>query len=65
MIPCMKLQFQSKEESKRKQEDAFLTLHPSERIYHFLELIVASKKIFPDTKDRSKNFQIIINCDRK
>lgn len=61
----MQIKYTTKEESNKLRELEFLKLSPAERIYRFLELMQASKKLFPDQKDRSKNFQIIINRNAK
>jgi len=59
----MKIQFQTKEESNKKQLDDFLKLSKQERIYSFLRLMQDIKR-FP-TKvedDKKSNFLITINC---
>lgn len=61
----MQIQFTTKEDSNRLQEEEFLKLSAAERFYRFLELMQASKKLFPDKKDRSKNFQIVIKTNGK
>lgn len=61
----MQIRFTTKEDSNRLQEEEFLNLSPVERFYRFLELMQASKKLFPDKKDRSHNFQIIIKTNGK
>lgn len=58
----MKIQFQTKEESNKKQLEDFLKLSKAERIYSFLRLIEEVKR-FP-TKEKEKensNFVIVIN----
>jgi len=59
----MKILFQTKEESNKKQLDDFLKLSKQERIYSFLRLMQDVKR-FP-TKvldDKKSNFLITINC---
>ena len=52
----MELKFNTKETSKREQEEAFLRLSPSERFQRFLELS-AQMALFEhrNTEDRHKN----------
>lgn len=61
----MQIRFTTKEDSNHLQEEEFLKLSPVERFYRFLELMQASKNLFPDKKDRSQNFQIIIKTNGK
>jgi hypothetical protein len=61
----MKISYTTKEESNKRREEEFLALTPTERFYRFLELMQASKELFPDKTDRSKNFQIVIHTDGK
>lgn len=60
----MKIAFQTKEESKHQQEEAFLKLSPSERMLYFLVMLKKMRE-FPtkaeyDTKD---NFVIEIKSE--
>lgn len=59
---AMKIQFQTKEESNKKQLEDFLKLSKQERIYSFLKLMQEMNK-FPSkvVPEKSSNFQIIIN----
>ena len=61
----MKVSFQTKEESKRIQQEAFLKLDGGERFYRFLELMMYFKK-FPTNKKKEKNdnFMIEIDCNK-
>ena len=57
----MEIRFQTKEESKRQQEEAFLKLSKSERVWRFFELMQKSKSL--PVKERpviSNNFIIHI-----
>lgn len=60
----MEIRFQTKEESNRRQEEAFLKLSPSERVWRFFSLMEQCKK-FPTKhiKDKSTNFTIVIKAD--
>jgi len=60
----MKISFQTKEESKRQQEEEFIELSPSERLLSFL-VMLKKMRAFPtnaeyDTKD---NFVIEIKSE--
>lgn len=59
----MKLSFQTKEESNRKQQEAFLKLSGPERFYRFLELMMYFKKQPTKAKknEKKENFWIIID----
>jgi hypothetical protein len=63
----MQIRFQTKEESKRLQEEEFLKLSPAERFYAFLRLSERMKSFPAKIKEETKtdNFVIIIqkNCD--
>lgn len=61
----MSINYHTKEESNRLQEEEFLKLAPHDRFMLFLKMIKKSKQLFPDTKDRSKNFQIVIQQNDK
>ena len=58
----MKIQFQTKDESNKKQLDDFLKLSKQERIYSFLRLMQEMKR-FPIKveKKETSNFLIVIN----
>lgn len=57
----MKITFQTKEESKKKQLDDFLKLSKAERIYSFIDLIVKSKQLpKKELEQKSTNFLIEI-----
>jgi hypothetical protein len=43
----LKVKFQSKEESKKQQQEAFLKLSRAERFFRFLEMSRAVKNIMP------------------
>jgi len=60
----MKISFQTKEESKRLQEEAFLKLSPSERLLSFLVMLKKMRK-FPTkaTYDTKDNFVIEIKSE--
>ena len=64
-IETMRISYTTKEESNKLREDEFLKLSPVDRFYRFLELMQASKKMFPDKKDRSDSFQIVIQSNGK
>ena len=59
----MEIKFQTKEESKKMQQQAFLQLSPMERFYRFLELAEASKKLFPKLPNTAKNNNFIITIN--
>jgi hypothetical protein len=53
----MKIQFQTKEESNKKQQEEFLKLSGMERIYSFLNLAYRVNQYPTKNKiDKSKNF---------
>ncbi len=56
----MEIHFRSKEESKREQEEAFLSLSGSERVEAFIKLSMTMNKLFPSkgNKKEDKNFVI-------
>lgn len=57
----MEIKFQTKEESNRQQEEAFLKLSPSERVWRFFELMQKSKSLLLDQRPaKSNNFVIHI-----
>jgi hypothetical protein len=51
----MELKFNTKETSKREQEEAFLRLSPSERFQRFLELSAQMALFEHRNTDRHKN----------
>lgn len=57
----MELKFQTKEESKRQQEEAFLKLSKPERVWLFFELMQKSKSLLPVKEKPIKNNNFIIN----
>lgn len=61
----MKINFETKEESKAKQIDDFLKLSKTDRIYAFINLLLKSKQL-PRKKesDKSDNFLIVINTNQ-
>ena len=62
----MKISFQTKEESKRKQEEAFLALSGGERFMKFLELQEAMQMFPTQAKPEKKdNFVIELWKHRK
>ena len=56
----MELKFQTKEESNRQQEEAFLKLSKSERVWLFFEMMQKSKSL-PVKEKPSKSSNFIIN----
>jgi len=60
----MEINYRTKEESNRIQQQEFLKLNPAERFYAFLELSYALRN-FPvkNKKRKSGNFLIVIDCD--
>ena len=56
----MELKFQTKEESNRQQEEAFLKLSKSERVWLFFEIMQKSKSL-PVKEKPSKSSNFIIN----
>ncbi len=61
----MEINYRSKEESKRIQQEEFLRLSGAERFYAFLALSERMSKFpvkKPDTDRWSKNFQIVIDA---
>ena len=56
----MEIRFQTKEESNRQQEEAFLKLSKSERVWRFFELMQKSKSL-PKKEKPSKTNNFIIN----
>ncbi|QAA82932.1 hypothetical protein EI546_14935 [Aequorivita sp. H23M31] len=60
----MEIKFQTKEESNRQQEEAFLKLSPSERVWRFFELMQKSKSLFGD-QNPTKSDNFVINIELK
>lgn len=59
----MKITFQTKEESKKKQLEEFLKLSKVERIYNYFEFIIKSKQLPTKAVEEKKdNFVIEIKC---
>ncbi len=57
----MKISFQTKEESNKKQLESFLKLSKAERIYSFIDLILKSKQLpKKEIQEKSNNFLIEI-----
>lgn len=57
----MEIRFQTKEESNRQQEEAFLKLPKSERVWRFFELMQKSKSLpLKERPEKSDNFIIHI-----
>ncbi|MGB3345568.1 MAG: hypothetical protein WBA61_16785 [Aequorivita sp.] len=57
----MEIRFQTKEESNRQQEEAFLKLPKSERVWRFFELMQKSKSLpLKERPEKSDNFVIHI-----
>lgn len=57
----MEIHFQTKEESNKKQQEAFLKLSGIERIYSFLNLVYQINQYPTKNKaDKSNNFIITI-----
>lgn len=52
------IKFQTKEQSKKEQEEAFLALSPSERFVQFLRLSEKIAKFQGPKKDFGNNFVI-------
>ncbi len=62
----MEIRFQSKEESNKKQEEAFLKLTPIERIYSFLNLMELVNRFPTKTKQEKKgNFVIEFKTEKQ
>lgn len=66
----MQIRFQSKEESKRQQQEAFLKLSGAERFIHFLALSRAINRIMPvknrmSFEERYKGNFLMIHPDLK
>ncbi len=57
----MEIKFQTKEESNRQQEEAFLKLSKSERVWRFFELMQKSKSLLPVKEKPIKSNNFIIN----
>ena len=58
----MEIKFQTKEESNRQQEEAFLKLSKSERVWRFFELMQKSKSLpVKEKPSKSNNFMIHIH----
>lgn len=57
----MEIRFQTKEESNRQQEEAFLKLSKPERVWLFLELMQKSKSLLPVKEKHTKSNNFIIN----
>ncbi len=55
----MKITYQTKEESKKKQEEAFLALSGGERFMRFLELCEAMQMFPTKAKPEKKNNFVI------
>ena len=57
----MEINFRTKEESNKIQQEEFLKLSPAERIYAFFDLMFIMEK-YPTTykEDKSNNFLIVI-----
>lgn len=60
----MELKFQTKEESNLQQEEAFLKLSKSERVWRFFELMQKSKSL-PIKEKPLKSNNFIINIQLK
>jgi len=60
----MEIKFQTKEESNRQQEEAFLKLSKSERVWRYFELMQKSKSL-PSKERRIKSNNFIINIQLK
>lgn len=59
----MEIKFQTKEESNKAQQEAFLKLSKIERFYSFLHLMYAMKDFPSKYKDEKKdNFKIVIKA---
>lgn len=56
----MEIRFQSKEESNRQREEAFLNLSKSERVWRFFELMQKSKSL-PVKEGSAKSDNFIIH----
>lgn len=54
-LSSMQIQFQTKEESKKKQEEAFLKLSPSERVIRFFQLSNYFLQFPQEKKKTTKN----------
>lgn len=63
----MKVNYRTKEESKRAQELRFLSLSPQERLYEWLKLMYQSKKLLPRPKNNpaNDNFEIVIQVEQE
>jgi hypothetical protein len=59
---AMQINFQSKEESNKKQLEDFLNLSKQERIYVFYQMILKSKSLPQKKISKKTNFCIEINC---
>jgi len=57
----MEIKLQTKEESNRQQEEAFLKLSKPERVWRFFELMQKSKNLLPIKEKPNKNNNFIIN----
>ncbi len=60
----MKITFQTKEESNKKQLDDFLKLSKAERIYSFIDMIVKSKQL-PKKEENQKTNNFLIEIKSK
>ncbi|MEM6738333.1 MAG: hypothetical protein AAF620_19920 [Bacteroidota bacterium] len=62
----MIVEFRTKDQSNKIQEEDFLSLSPADRIYFFLNLMMKSKKL-PSKDDPTKkdNFIIELNTSEK
>ena len=60
----MEIRFQTKDESNQQQEDEFLKLSKSERVWRFFELMQKSKSL-PIKEQPAKSNNFIINIHLK
>lgn len=61
----MKISYTTKEESKRKEEERFLALSPSERLMEFLnEMPYFAQFSSKETQKEDDNFVIILNTEK-
>lgn len=51
-----KINFTTKEESKKLQQEQFLSLNPSERFLYFIRNMAESQKIFQTKDNQNTNF---------
>jgi hypothetical protein len=60
----MEVNFRTKEESNKIQQEEFLKLSPVERYYAFLDLMWSLRHLpIKDKKYKSDNFQIVIESE--